>query len=73
MSAKPVSFCAIARKVDEQEEFVRWWDEAVSKRHGLNRHSVENADPRSLDKGTAEADTGISQQQVSRWRKRLSY
>lgn len=62
---------AISRKVDEQEEFVRWWDEAVSKRHGLNRHSVENADPRSLDKGTAEADTGISQQQVSRWRKRL--
>lgn len=62
---------AVDLKLDEQEEFVRWWAETVGVRHGLNRHSVENADRGSLEKDDAEALTGISQQQVSRWRKKL--
>jgi hypothetical protein len=62
---------AIEKKIEEQTEFVRWWDEGVGVRHGLNHHSIDNADPGSLSKSDAEDLTGISQQQVSRWRKRL--
>ena len=62
---------AIDQKLEEQAEFVRWWDERVGVGHGLNRHSIDNADQRSLSKSDAEALTGITQQQVSKWRKAL--
>ena len=61
----------IAKKVEEQTEFVRWWKETVSVRHGENRYSIDNADLRSLSKADAEELTRITQQQVSRWRKKL--
>lgn len=64
---------AVDQKIEEQEEFVRWWRENVSVRHGLNRHSVENADRRSLAMSVDDAEslTGITQQQVSKWAKKL--
>ncbi|HEX3000321.1 MAG TPA: hypothetical protein VHR86_08820 [Armatimonadota bacterium] len=52
----------------DQAEFVGWWREYVTVRHGLNRHSVESADHGTLSMPAAEKLTGISQQQVSRWR-----
>ena len=61
----------IAKKIEEQSEFVRWWKETVSVRHGENRYSIDNADLRSLSKADAEELTRITQQQVSRWRKKL--
>jgi thioesterase domain-containing protein len=60
------------RQLDDQTEFVKWWNENVSVRHGLNRHTLENADRGSLySKDEAERATEISQQQVSRWREWL--
>ena len=64
---------AITLKLNEQEDFVNWWEGAVTVRQspGTNQHS-SNAELRStLSKSDAESETGISQQQVSRWRKRL--
>jgi hypothetical protein len=46
--------------------FNRWWRENVSIGHGR-----KNADPRSLNVVDAEEITGIAQQQVSKWAKRL--
>jgi phage N-6-adenine-methyltransferase len=64
---------AIDAKIEDQEEFVRWWDENVGVRQspgGVDRAS--NADLRSmLSRARAEELTGITQQQVSSWRKKL--
>jgi phage N-6-adenine-methyltransferase len=62
---------AIDAKIEDQREFVRWWDENVGVRHGAGRGNKNNADPRSFSAEDAEAETGISQQQVSKWRKWL--
>jgi hypothetical protein len=64
---------AVDAKIADQVEFVRWWRENVSVRHGLNRHNLENAERGSLSYSVEEAEraTEITQQQVSRWRKRL--
>ena len=63
---------AIALKLNEQEDFANWWEGAVTVRQspgGADRAS--NAALRSMiSKSDAESETGISQQQVSRWRKR---
>lgn len=63
---------AIEAKIEQQREFVQWWDETVGGRHGLNRHTLENAERGSLPKAEAEVHTGIKQQQVSRWRNALT-
>jgi hypothetical protein len=61
---------AIAAKIEQQREFVQWWDENVGAGHGGDRS--KNADLRSwLPRIDAERFAGIAQQQVSRWRKRL--
>lgn len=60
---------AVDEKIEEQAEFVQWWSENVSANHGGNRKS---RDLRTCSLADAEAATGISNQQVSRWRKRLS-
>lgn len=58
---------AVDEKIEQQAEFVRWWGETVTVRHGGD---TKNADRRScLSKSDAEAITGITQQQVSKWRK----
>ena len=64
---------AVDQKIEEQAEFVEWWDKNVSVRQsaGNNQYS-SNADLRlSISKDEAEALTKIPQQQVSRWRRRL--
>lgn len=53
--------------MDEQEEFVRWWKENVRKAGQGN-----NAGPRYLSVADAEEKTGITQQQVSKWKARLA-
>ena len=61
-------------KLEEIREFVRWWDESVGVRQssGDNQYRSSNHDLRSsLSKDDAESLTGITQQQVSRWRKKL--
>ena len=63
----------ITHKLEEQTEFVRWWKETVGVRQspGNNQHS-SNADLRStIPKDDAESLTGITQQQVSKWAKKL--
>lgn len=57
--------------IEEQEEFVRWWRETVSVNHGAGRGNKKNADLRSFSKADAEELTGITQQQVSKWAKKL--
>ncbi len=71
----PLLQTAIKKKIEEQEEFVRWWAETVGKNHGGDRKSDDAKSKTQIavfDKADAEALTGISQQQVSRWRKRLA-
>lgn len=58
---------AVDEKIAQQEEFVRWWRESVTPNR--DRKS-ENAVPR-FQRSDAEAATGITQQQVSKWAKRL--
>lgn len=60
---------AVDTKLDDQEEFVRWWAETV-RRDG--RPSETSAEPGTfLTMPAAEDLTKIRNQQVSRWRKRL--
>lgn len=61
---------AVDQKIEEQAEFVRWWDDHVGVNHGAGR-GKKNADQGSFSADRASELTGISQQQVSRWRKRL--
>ena len=67
----PMMEQAIDEKIADQEEFVRWWAENVSIAHGAGRGNKNNAERGSFSREQAEAQTGLSQQQVSRWRKRL--
>jgi len=63
---------AVDVKIAEQVEFVAWWDENVGVRESPGRAGVKsNAGLRSIPTNTAEVNSGIRQQQVSRWRKRL--
>ena len=64
--SNPKNSAAIDKKIEEQTEFVRWWKETVTVRHGGDRSSPQIA---GLAMKDAEELTGISQQQVSRWRK----
>jgi phage N-6-adenine-methyltransferase len=61
---------AVDQKIAQQAEFVEWWGENVSVRQSPGRGGLSNADD-ALNKDRAESATGISQQQVSRWRKHL--
>ena len=54
--------------MEDQTEFVRWWDESV--RPG-GRPAKTSADQRWLSQEDAEALTSISHQQVSKWGQRL--
>ena len=56
-----------------ERDFVNWWDANVGTRKGqFGGKGLKNADPGfSISKDKAEAETKISQQQVSRWRNGL--
>jgi phage N-6-adenine-methyltransferase len=63
---------AVAQKIEEQHEFVRWWQEKVTARHRPGRGGAELVADRGLvSAADAELLTGISKQQVSRWAKCL--
>lgn len=62
---------AVDQKIEEQEEFVRWWKETVGVGHGGARHGVKITDPVILNPERAEELTGITPMQVSRWKKKL--
>ena len=67
----PVLGEAVDRKIEDQEEFVRWWRENVGKNWGGDRS--KNADAEYLlSVDQAQSLTGILQPQVSRWGKALS-
>jgi hypothetical protein len=57
-------------KIEQQREFVRWWDETMHRKGG--ERWLDNAEPRHLSLADAEAQAEVTQQQVSRWRKRLA-
>lgn len=58
---------AVGQKMEEQEEFVRWWRENVS----VRLHNKVSAERGTLSMDDAETQTGITNQQVSKWAKRL--
>lgn len=58
---------AVDLKIEEQAEFVRWWDDNLGSNRGR-----KISDPKSLTVEKAEELTGITAVQVSRWRKRLA-
>lgn len=63
---------AVDLKIEQQGEFVVWWDEKVSVRESPGRAGIKsNVEQSSIPRRDAERLTGILQQQVSRWRKRL--
>jgi hypothetical protein len=62
---------AIDQKLEDQRAFVAWWEETVTIRHGGGRGNKKITVPLSFSLADAEAKTGISNQQVSRWRGRL--
>lgn len=66
----PALEIAVDKKMEDQTEFVRWWDETVGVRQ--HSHSEVNAAQRSpISREAAENATQIKQQQVSKWRNRL--
>jgi hypothetical protein len=52
-------------EIEDQREFVRWWRETVRGNQDGNRGKS------AAQNGAAEELTGISHQQVSRWRNSL--
>lgn len=64
---------AVDAQLAEQVAFVEWWEGRVTTRISPGRAgNKSNAHLHSISVKDAEALTGISQPQVSRWRKRLS-
>lgn len=66
----PTLEIAVDEKIEQQVEFVRWWRENVTKNKGGDRVSDQKRGSAFLV-ADAEAATGIKQQQVSKWAKRL--
>lgn len=62
---------AVDEKIEDQTEFVRWWRETVSVRHGAGRGNKKVTDPGCFSVDDAEDLTGITKQQVSKWAKAL--
>jgi hypothetical protein len=58
----PTLETAVDTKIDDQAEFVAWWDSSVQSQGRKPRSSF------SLTVEQAEKRTGITQQQISRWR-----
>ena len=70
----PLLETAVDAKIEEQAQFVVWWDANVSARKGGDRKSKDQK-PRSeflISRPDAEKQTEISQQQVSRWCKAIT-
>jgi hypothetical protein len=63
---------AVDAKMDEQTEFVQWWDREVRGAGDPHNGGAIGAERGQLTRPEAETDTRISHQQVSRWRTSLS-
>lgn len=66
----PMLGAAVDRKIEDQQEFVRWWNENVSIKWGGDRSKVSESATLLAERATDL--TGIDKQQVSRWRKSLA-
>lgn len=62
---------AVDQKLEDQTEFVRWWQENVSSGHGGARRGDQVRGSAHLKLADAEDLSGISHQQVSKWAKWL--
>lgn len=62
---------AVDQKIEEQAEFVQWWEDNISVRHGAGR-GKKITEPLSFSIDRIEEETGIGPMKVSRWRKRLN-
>ena len=64
----------IAKKIEEQSEFVGWWEETVTPNKGGdrgNQYVEAKFQVGNFGRDEAESLTGITAVQVSRWRKKL--
>lgn len=59
----------VDKKIDEQVAFIRWWDANVRRDGRPGRNGDRTS---TVSAGEAESITGISKEQVSKWRKRLT-
>lgn len=66
----PTLAAAVDQKIEEQQEFVRWWRETVTP--GRDRRPNSESADRRFQKADAESLTGISHQKVSKWAKALA-
>jgi ParB family chromosome partitioning protein len=63
---------AIKQKIEDQRQFVAWWRAKVTARQSPGRSgNKSSADRGTISVADAEKQTGISNQQVSKWRRRL--
>ncbi len=60
---------AVEKKMEDQTEFVRWWGEMVTP-NMVRKSAVADRGPQTAVE-EAESLTGITKQQVSKWRGRL--
>ena len=62
---------AVEQKLEDQAEFVRWWDASVTPNKGGDRISGNQHRRPAFLVADAEKQTGIIQLQVLKWRRRL--
>jgi len=67
----PILEEAIDAKIEDQAEFVAWWDENVRRSGGDNRSDTIVSDRDTMNVARAVTETGVTKLQVSRWRKHL--
>jgi phage N-6-adenine-methyltransferase len=68
----PMLEWAVDQKIEDQREFVAWWQATVTPRQSPGRGgNKSSADLRTIPMRDAEALSGITNQQVARWRQRL--
>ena len=60
---------AVEQKIDDQAEFVHWWDKTIRPKRGAGRGNKNNGDLHCFSMEDAEKLTKIKQPQVSKWRK----
>lgn len=67
----PLLIEAVEAKIEDQREFVVWWDESVRVNYGGDRRKISDAEILPTRTANAVEGTGIGPVQVSRWRKSL--
>lgn len=62
---------AVDQKMEDQSAFVAWWRTTVTPNVGAGRGNKNQRRPGLILQSHAEAQSGITHQQVARWRQRL--